>query len=53
MCVDYRQLNVKTRKDAFPIPPIEESLDALTGAFWYSMLDLASGYYQVAVADAD
>lgn len=31
MCVDYRQLNSKTRKDAFPLPRIEESLDALTG----------------------
>ena len=31
LCVDYRQLNNKTRKDAFPLPRIEESLDALTG----------------------
>lgn len=32
MCVDYRQLNNKSRKDAFFLPRIEESLDALTGA---------------------
>lgn len=32
MCVDYRQLNSKTRKDAFPLPRIEETLDSLTGA---------------------
>lgn len=31
MCVDYRQLNLKTRKDAYPLPRIE-SLDALSGA---------------------
>lgn len=53
MCVDYRQLNNKTRKDAFPLPRIEESLDALTGACWFSTMDLASGYNQVPVAEAD
>ncbi|XP_054872643.1 uncharacterized protein LOC129350363 [Amphiprion ocellaris] len=53
MCMDYRQLNSKTRKDAFPRPRIEESLDALTGARWFSSMDLASGYNQVPVAEAD
>lgn len=53
MCVDYRQLNNKTRKDAFPLPRIDESLDALTGARWFSTLDLASGYNQVPVSEAD
>lgn len=53
MCVDYRLLNRKTRKDAFPLPRIEESLDALAGARWFSTLDLASGYNQVPVSEAD
>ena len=53
LCVDYRQLNSRTRKDAFPLPRIEESLDALTGARWFSTMDLASGYHQVPVAEAD
>lgn len=53
LCVDYRQLNSKTRRDTFPLPRIEESLDALSGAKWFSTLDLASGYNQVPVAEPD
>lgn len=53
MCVDYRQLNAKTRRDSFPLPRIEESLDALTGACWFSTMDLASGYNQVPVSEGD
>ncbi|XP_072293407.1 uncharacterized protein [Eucyclogobius newberryi] len=53
LCVDYRQLNCRTRKDAFPLPRIEESLDSLTGARWFSTLDLASGYNQVPVSEKD
>lgn len=53
MCVDYCLLNSKTRKDAFPLPRIEESLDTLAGARWFTTLDLASGYNQVPVAEQD
>ncbi len=53
LCVDYRQLNAKTRRDAFPLPRIEESLDALTGACWFSTMDLSSGYNQVPVTEGD
>lgn len=49
--MDYRQLN--TRKDAFPLPQAEESLDALAGATLFTTLDLASGYNQVPVAECD
>ena len=48
-CVDYRKINEVTRKDAYPLPRIEESLDALSGAVWFSTLDLCSGYWQVEV----
>lgn len=53
LCVDYRLLNSKTRKDAFPLPCIEESLDTLSGAHWFSTLNLASGYNQGPVAEQD
>ena len=51
--MDYRLLNAKTRKDAYPLPWIEESLDALGGAKWFTTLDLASVYNQVPIAEKD
>ena len=53
LCVDYRQLNAKTRRDAFPLPRIDESLDALGGAKHFSTIDLASAYNQVEMEPAD
>ena len=53
VCVDYRSLNNITVKDAYPLPRIEECIDALKGAKYFSSLDLTQGYLQVKVADAD
>ena len=53
MCVDYRKLNTKVRRDAFPLPRIEESLDALSNAKYFSTLDLTSAYHQIEVAPED
>ena len=53
LCIDYRNLNSKTRRDAFPMPRIDEALDALGNAKYFSTLDLTSGYWQVKVAQKD
>ena len=46
-CVDYRGLNGVTKKNAYPLPRIDECLDALGGNKWFSCLDLQSGYWQI------
>ena len=52
-CVDFRRVNDLTRKDAQPLPRIDDTLDALGGACYFSTLDLASGYWQVEVDSRD
>ncbi|CAG2244267.1 unnamed protein product [Mytilus edulis] len=44
LCVDYRKLNDKTIKDSYPIPRIENNIDALSGAKWMSVLELCMAY---------
>jgi ribonuclease HI len=49
LCVDYRQLNKKIVKDRYPLPIIEEQLDSLQNAKFFSTLDLKNGFFHVKI----
>ncbi|GFX51187.1 hypothetical protein TNCV_2735381 [Trichonephila clavipes] len=52
-CVDYRRLNRITKKDVYPLPRIDDSLDSLQESKLFSSMDLSSGYWQIETGEAD
>ena len=47
ICVNYRKLNEVTLHDSYPLPKVQECLDALQGAKWFSTKDATSEFFQV------
>ncbi|GJV99314.1 putative reverse transcriptase domain-containing protein [Tanacetum coccineum] len=53
MCIDYRELNMLTVKNRYPLPRIDDLFDQLQGSSIYSKIDLRSGYHQLKVREQD
>ena len=53
LCVDFRKLNAISIRDSFPLPRVEEALQAVQAAVWLSSFDLAQGYLQMAMEEED
>ena len=53
LCVDYRALNKVTVKNSYPLPQIDDLFDWLTGAKYFSRIDVRSGYHHIRIAQGD
>jgi hypothetical protein len=53
MCIDYRAVTAITVKVPYPLPHIEDLLNSMYGACWFTKLDLVAGYHQIRIATAN
>ena len=50
-CIDFRKLNTRTKKDSFPLPHMQETMESMVGARFFSSMDLKSGFWQVRMSE--
>ena len=50
-CIDFRQLNARTKKDSNPLPQMQEMMESMVRAQFFSTMDLKSGFWQVKMSE--
>ena len=50
-CIDFRQLNSCTKKDAYPLPWMQKTMDSMVGSQHFSCMDLKSGFWQMKMSE--
>ena len=50
-CIDFWKLNARTKKDSFPLPHMQETMESMVGARFFSSMDLKSGFWQVRMSE--
>ena len=50
-CIDFRRLNAKTKKDSYPLPRMQETMESMVGTRYFSCMDLKSSFWQVKMSE--
>ena len=50
-CINFRRLNAKTKKDSYPLPRMQETMESMVGSRYFSCMDLKSGFWQVKMSE--